>query len=185
VNRRAFIVSIGATSIAPTLAQSASIDRIAIFVTSEDNTASVTDVDRFTARLGGAFLRTHHYSIVDRARLAAVIHEQGFSNSMYADPKTAAALGKIAGASRLLHVTLSVTGERSDGAMMTIVKFTADATYSLVGVDSARIISEGTAEGEDEKDYARGSPVTDIASIRRNALDACCDDVMQQIVSPS
>jgi hypothetical protein len=183
--RRTFAASIGATLIAPTTAHSASVDRIAIFVASDDNTAAAMDIDRLSVRLGGAFLRTHRYSIVDRARLGSVIREQGFSNSMYADPKTAAALGKIAGASRLLHVMLSITGERNDGAMMTIVRMRAEATYSLVGVDTAKIISEGTAEGEDEKDFARGSPLSDIGSIRRNALDACCDDITQQVITPS
>jgi curli biogenesis system outer membrane secretion channel CsgG len=186
IKRLPFLVGLSAATIgAQTIARTEPLRRIAIFATSDDNTASVTDLDRISALLGSAFLKSHKFTLVDRARLSAVIHEQGLSNSIYADPKTGAALGKIAGASDLLHVSVAIEAERDDGAYLTIVRVSVDATYSLVGVNTARIVRRGTAEGEDQRQYSRGSPITEVLGIRRNALSACADDITQQILGPT
>src|SRR5580658_9406574 len=92
--------------------------RLAITISSDDHSLGAKEMERLLDSLTGKILSNHHFQVVDRKRLADVIAEQGFSNSDYADPKTAAALGRIVGASRILHVSASLEVDNNSGALV-------------------------------------------------------------------
>jgi curli biogenesis system outer membrane secretion channel CsgG len=166
--------------IAPALSAS---PRVAVAVES-DGTLNATQLTRFIDQLTGALLQTNHYEVVDRSRLAAVIREQGFSNSSYADPAKAAALGKIVGASRILHVTISLEASNSSGPYLKTSEVDITASYTMVGVDSARIVKAGTAEGSARAQYSAGNEGASSPSRQtREAIDDCVNDLVSQLDS--
>jgi len=153
--------------------------RLAINLAS-DGTLGSRETQRFLDSLTGKILANHRFQVVDRRRLAAVIAEQGFSNSDYADPQTAAALGKIVGASRILHVEASLEIDDNTGQLVSDRQADVSASFQLVGVDTARIIAAGTAEGTGER---RPNGNTSDRKIIDAAIDDCADDLAQQVGS--
>jgi curli biogenesis system outer membrane secretion channel CsgG len=144
------------------------------------------EIMRFQSRAGGALLKTGRFALVDRTRLDKIIREQGFSNSGYADPHTAARLGKLAGAEQFLNVNLTEKMEADRGAFMVTVACRVSADFTLVDVSTGRIMSEGSADGDAQDKMASGvGNVSSIAleNLRRTAVDLCIDDLIQQLTA--
>lgn len=161
-----------------TRAFGASQKRLAIMIVSDDNTLGARETERLLDSLTGNILSNHSFQVVDRKRLAAVIAEQGFSNSDYADPKTAAALGRIVGASRILHVSASLEVSNNTGALVSNREADVSASFQLVGVDTARIVAAGTADGTGQR---RAGDIGSDTRIIDQAIDDCADDLSEQI----
>jgi curli biogenesis system outer membrane secretion channel CsgG len=143
-------------------------------------------VSRFRSRLGGALLKTGQFSLVDRDRLDRLIREQGFSNSAYADPHTAARLGKLVGADRFLNVQLSVKVETDRGAFVVTVAYQVSADFTLVDVSTGQINSSGSADGGAQDKVSAGTgnvSSIELEALRRRAIDDCIDDLVQQLTS--
>jgi curli biogenesis system outer membrane secretion channel CsgG len=151
--------------------------RLAITISSDDHSLGAKEMERLLDSLTGKILSNHHFQVVDRKRLADVIAEQGFSNSDYADPKTAAALGRIVGASRILHVSASLEVDNNSGALVSNREADVSASFQLVGVDTARIVAAGTADGTGQRKAGDGSDTR----IINQALDDCADDLAEQV----
>lgn len=180
-DRRRFI-KVAALVAAPFLLPSAvqaSGKRIAVIVEGDESTTQ-GDIGRFEARIGGGVIRGRA-TLVSRHRLNAILQEQGFSNSQYADPSTAASLGKILGASHILWSKLSVEIDGQDGEFVSKLSVSASADYELISVSTARILSTGTADGSDDTESAAGGQVSGGQAARRNAIDTCADDLISQV----
>jgi len=165
------------------LAQSARVRRIAVVCDAGDND-SHGDISRFESRLGGALLKSGKFSLVDREVISKLIREQGFSNSAYADPKTASKLGKLAGAERFLFVQLTSKVESDRGSFVTTVAYHVSGDFKLDDVSTGSISSQGSADGDAQDKFSTGSgDVSTIAldKLRRQGIDACIDDLMQQL----
>ncbi|HEY0798948.1 MAG TPA: hypothetical protein VGD50_07345 [Candidatus Baltobacteraceae bacterium] len=155
--------------------------RIAIIPEAHGATTA-EDVDRFVARLGNQILKHPQYELVDRLRLQSVLSELGFANSAYADPATAAKLGKLVGASSILHATLSVDVEQSADQLNNQETIDVESDYGLIEVQTARITATGSADGSQERDaVAGGGYAVSALGARRAALDACADDLIDQL----
>jgi peptidoglycan-synthase activator LpoB len=161
------------------LAAAASNKRIAIIVEPGDG-ATQSDIDRLEARIGAGLLR-NRVTLVTRQRLGAVLQEQGFSNSNYADPETAASLGRIIGAGYILWAKLSVDLGDQQGTFVTKVTADVSADFELINVSTARITSTGTADGSNDDDSAAGGNVGNLTLLRRSAIDACAEDLVSQV----
>jgi hypothetical protein len=181
VERRTFVAGALALAAAPRSARAAQERRLAILAAPGDG-VSQGDIDRFVARLGGAVLRKPGYTLVSRARLSAVLAEQGLSNSAYADPATAARLGKLIGASAILHVSLAIEVEGQRGGFVDRQTVDASSTYELITVTTAQITANGSADGSEERRAAAGGAASEsFAVLRRRAVDACADDLVEQL----
>lgn len=186
--RRALATAVGtfaAICLAPSLGLAQTVRRVAVVCEPGDD-ASRHEVSRFESRLGGALLKTGRYSLVDRERLDKLIKEQGFSNSAYADPATAAKLGKLAGAERFLNVKLTATVDSEHGALVATVAFHVSADFTLVDVSTGRISAEGSADGDaQDKAAAGGGDVSSMVldRLRRQAIDSCIDDLLTQLTT--
>lgn len=183
MTRRTLISIATFTILCPSTALATLIPRIAI-TTEDDGSIDAATLARLTSRISGALLRSNHFQVVDRARLSAALREQGLSNSAYADPKTAASLGKIVGASRILHLFMSIEASESSGAYLTTHQVDAAASFTLVGVDTARIVAAGNASGSAQRQAAGSGEQYSAAMLRREAVDACADDIVVQIDVP-
>lgn len=168
-----------------TLAQSATgpVRRVAIMAEAVDPETQQS-ISRFDSRIGGAMLKSDRFTLVDRMRLDKIIREQGFSNSAYADPHTAARLGKLAGAEQFLNITLTSKMEADRGAFMITVACHVSADFTLVDVSTGRVTNSGSADGDAQNKMPSG--VGNVSSIelenlRRTALDSCIDDLVQQL----
>lgn len=172
-------VSIFALSIQQ--AEAALAPRFAIIITA-DGTVTANDISRYEVRLGHNILGHPPYQLVTRDRLYAAIREQGFSNSAYADPATAAKLGKVVGASRILYVTLSIDVETSSG-LLTRETYDVSSDYEVIDVSTARILSTGTGQGSNERRAAGGGGdfTTSALKTRQVAIDGCAEDVIGQV----
>jgi len=181
----AMLASIVATP-RPGSAQTISPPRRAAIICEPLDGATAGDVSRFQSRLGGALLKTGHFSLVDRDRLDRVIAEQGFSNSAYADPHAAARLGKLVGAERILNVQLSAKMEADRGAFLVTVACQVSAEFSLVNVSTGQIETSGSADGGAQEKLSAGtgnvSPI-ELDALRRQAIDGCIDDLVQQLTA--
>jgi hypothetical protein len=154
--------------------------RFAIIISPNDG-ATPADVSRFEARLGHEIIGRPPYQLVTRDRLYAAIREQGLSNSAYADPSAAAKLGKIVGATHILHVTIGVDVERSEGLVMRET-YDVSSDYEVIEVSTARIVSNGTGDGNEERRAAGGGDFTASAlKTRQSAIDSCAEDIIGQI----
>jgi len=183
MNRRLTIAAFASVVLAPTKLFAILIPRVAITIEQDESIGAPT-VARFTTRLTGGLLKQNHYQIVERARLAPVIREQGLSNSAYADPKTAAALGRIVGASRILHIAVTAEATNSAGAYLQTHVVNVWASFTLIGVDTGRIIAAGTASGNAQKQLSSAAGSYSEAVLFREAADACADDLVGQIDTP-
>jgi curli biogenesis system outer membrane secretion channel CsgG len=181
MRRRAFLLATAAGWLSPRIALAAKLPRVAI-VAQGDGTISPASIERFVVLATAALLATGHFTVVDRQRLQAVIKEQGLSNSAYADPATAAALGKIAGASRLLNVDLGVDTTSLSGPFVTYHKCEVSAAYTLVGVDTATVLAAGNVSGVGDRKVSSAA-VTEIspAQLEREALEACATDLASEL----
>ena len=180
MNRQLAMSLLAALIMAPVQALGALTSRLAITIEQDDSIDSPS-VARLTTRITVGFLKQNHYQIVERAKLATVIREQGLSNSAYADPKTAAALGHIVGASHILHVSITAEASRSTGAYIETHSFDVLASFALIGVDTGRIIAAGTASGNAQKSLSSAGGSVSEAALRREAVDACADDLVGQV----
>jgi hypothetical protein len=121
-------------------------------------------------------------ALVNRARLSSALAEQGLSNSAYADPATAARLGKLIGASAILYVALSIEIEGLGGGFVVRQTVDASCTYELITVSTVQTTATGSADGSAERSAAvGGSPSLAFAMLRRNAVDACADDLIERL----
>jgi hypothetical protein len=179
--RRAFLFAVPALSLLELqFANGAPAVRIAIGL-DPSRSLGTDGTDHLTDRLTAGLINSGKYEIVDRARLSAALREQGLSNSPYADPKTAAALGKLVGAQRLLHVT-SITAEDDTeaGAFLVTHKVIVSASFQMVEVATARILLAGNAEGSGVKQTPSGaSPL--MSQLLRDAVNGCADDTSDQM----
>jgi hypothetical protein len=191
VSREHAVVALGALVLctlprrALAQAATASVRRVAIMTEAADPQTQES-ISRFDSRLGGAMLKSGRFSLVDRARLDKIIREQGFSNSAYADPHTAARLGKLAGAEQFLNVTLTSKMEADRGAFMVTIDAHVSADFTLVDVTTGRVINSDSADGDAQDKMASG--VGNVSSIelenlRRTAIDSCIDDLVQQLTA--
>lgn len=181
IARRAFVLVGAAFAV---VRSNAAADSIRMIV-GLDPTRSVgpDDQDRLVNRITGALIRSGRYDIVDRSRLEAIKREQGLSNSPYADPKTAAALGKILGAQRMLALSsLSLENEDEPGPLVMRYKVEASASFQMLEVATARVLVAGTADGTGGKETTPGVGVNR-AQLIRDALSDCADDVVNQVLS--
>jgi hypothetical protein len=191
MTRAGMLAGIGAVTVAaPARAlaqQNVPARRLAIVCEPIDNSPLTTeDMGRFESRLGGALLKTGRFSLVDRQRLDRIIREQGFSNSAYADPHTAARLGKLAGAERFLNVQLAAKTETDRGAFMLTVAYNVTADFNLVDTSTGTISASGSADGDaQDKEPATSGTVSSIAldALQRQAIDACIDDLVGQLTT--
>jgi len=154
--------------------------RIALLVSPGDQ-ATQDDVDRFTTRVEHGILQLPGYTLVSRTRIAEVIAEQGFSNSAYADPATAAQLGKIVGATDVLHVELTFNVSQTDGALVTSSEVDAEGDFELINVSTSQISKADTAEGSDSEQAATGASLKPASLMRRAAIDDCAGDLVDKL----
>jgi len=182
MRRRLFIATTLGMAVTTMCAASASLaKRIAIIASTSDGSVPNSDLQRFIARLGHGILEHPSCELLSRTRLDSVLQEQGFSNSAYADPSTAAKLGKIIGASHILHATLTIDTERSSG-LMEHEKFQASSDFELIEVSTARIISTGSADGSQERSAAGGGMLPgSMSEVRRGAVDDCAENLVSQL----
>jgi hypothetical protein len=143
--------------------------------------ASQDDLDRFAAKLGEQLISTHNVELLSRARLRAVLAEQGLSNSDYADPSTAAELGKVVGASDILWAKLSIDVAGTNGGFVAKASVNASADFELISVSTAVITRTGTAEGNDDEDTVPQSASSAVTRLRHNAVDGCAEDLAGQL----
>jgi curli biogenesis system outer membrane secretion channel CsgG len=164
-------------------AQAGTSRRIAIVCEPDDDDSGPV-VSRFQTRLGGALLRTGRFTLVDRVHLDRVLREQALTSSAYADPQTAARLGKLVGAQRFLNVELTAKAGVDRGSFVTTISYHVDADYTLVDVSTSGIVSSGSADGQgDNKVSSAQNSVSTVAvdDLRRQAIDACVDDLVAQL----
>jgi hypothetical protein len=154
--------------------------RLAILVSPGDG-ATEADLERFRAQVAGGILAGHKYILVDRARLSAVLREQGLSNSAYADPSTAAQLGKIIGASRILYATLQVDSQLKQGGFVNSLGVSASSSFEMLDVSTAQIRASGIADGSSEERSATGTPLGSGSRTRRAAIDQCADELLKNL----
>lgn len=155
--------------------------RIAILAEPGGAAASQDDLDRFAAKLGEELIATHRVELLSRARLRAVLAEQGFSNSDYADPSTAAELGKVIGASDILWAKLSVDVSATNGGFVAKASVEASADFELISVSTAVITQTGTADGDDDEDSVSQFNSSIVTRLRHNAVDGCATDLAGQL----
>jgi curli biogenesis system outer membrane secretion channel CsgG len=188
LSRRRFSLGLGAAAAlggVPVVAraQAGTARRLAI-VCEPDDDESGPVLSRFQTRLGGALLRTGRFTLVDRVHLDRVLREQALSNSAYADPQTAARLGKLVGAQRFLNVELTAKAGADRGGFVTTLAYHVDADFTLVDVSTSGIVASGSADGQGENKVSSArdsvSNVT-VDDLRREAIDACVDDLVGQL----
>jgi hypothetical protein len=182
LNRSRF-VTIGLTGVAASCVRVPALgaSRLAVLC-SPNGRISLQDLTRFVSQVEHDILSYNIYTVVSRDRLADVLQEQGLSNSAYADPATAARLGRIVGASQILHVDLSLTVNASGGAFVTTVRVQAEGNYELIGVSTARIINAGSAQGADSEQAPAGGTIKPLDSMRQAAIDACAADLVTRLM---
>ena len=180
MNRGAVIAAFFA--IAGTLRQtsSAALPRVAITV-EQDGSIDSASVARLTTKISSGLIKQNHFQVVERAKLQAVKQEQGFSNSSYSDPKTAAALGRILGVSRILHIAVSAEASSSAGVYINTYAIDVSASFTMIGVDTARVLAAGTASGNVQKQFSSSGGSVSESALRREAVDACADDLITQL----
>jgi hypothetical protein len=182
MNRRILILAvaaiIGTTVLAPAPALAA--PRVAIVAQGDDATTSA-DLDRLVAKVGQALIESHHVTLVSRSRLGAVLAEQGLSNSDYADPRTAANLGRIVGANEILWVEMTLDASGTDGGFVAKADVDASAEFELITVSTAVITRTGTADGTDDQDSVTQFSDGTLTRLRHTAIDACADDLVGQL----
>jgi hypothetical protein len=121
------------------------------------------------------------YTLLSRTRIREVVAEQGFANSAYADPSTAAKLGRILGATALLNVDLSIVVNESEGAFVTSTELDVSGNYELIEVSTARIRAGGTAEGSADSQRTTGGKPSPMTMVRRGAIDECAADLVGKV----
>jgi len=179
--RKRFVLGGAGTFVACSAGIAANLPRLAIAVESDDS-ASEAAARRMLNAVTGQILRSGKFTIVDRNRLSTVIKEQGFSNSAYADPKTAAQLGKLVGASRILTITLTIDANTNSGAFVNSAQVDVSASFSLVAVDSGQVLNAGSAQGTGERQASAGGDSSVSGSqLEREGIDACAQDLASQI----
>ena len=183
MNRISAIAAIASIVVSPTISFARFIQRLAITIEQDESIGSPS-VTRLSTRITGGLLKQNNYQIVERARLASVLREQGLSNSAYADPKTAAALGRVLGASRILHIAVTAEASNSAGAYLETHSIDVSASFTMIQVDSGRIVAAGTANGNAQKDFPAGGSSFSESALYREAVDACADDLIGQLNTP-
>lgn len=139
------------------------------------------EIERFTMQVEHGLLQHGGYTLLSRTRIAEVLAEQGFANSAYADPSTAAQLGRILGATALLIVDLSLNVDESNGAFVTATEIDAEGNYELIEVSTARIRAGGTAEGSSDSQRTTGEEPRAMTMVRRAAIDECAADLVDKV----
>ena len=175
MKRQVFIAS-GLASI-PVAARAAGVARVGLLLKGDDGATSA-DVSLLETRLTGALIATNRYSVFTRTQLAALVKEQGFSNSAYADPATAAQLGKLAGVAQMLIGTLRISVTDDQGRFVLRRSVEADLDYQLVEVDTGRVLKADSLSGSDETTAPAGGtfPRT-VTDLRRKAISSVVDSV--------
>lgn len=118
--------------------------------TSQDVGAGLADV------LIDELLKNGAYSLVERTALDAVLKEQNFSNSSRADPKTAAAIGRLLGVDAIIIGSVTQFGVDQSAVAVgsgTLGRITRGVvgggqrvnTKAIVGM-TARLVDTGTGE---------------------------------------
>ncbi len=145
--------------------------------------ATQREADEFAARVTGNLLKSGHVGIVNREHLRDVMEEQRFSHSQFADPSTAAALGRIVGASDILYVELSMDDSSTSGPFVSAHHLDASASFTLVAVTTAAVTKSGVAQGAGERDVTTGASTSDSPlSLQGEAISACADDLLTQLI---
>lgn len=183
LTRRQTIVAIVAGSLLSRPQPAPAASRVALLVVPGDQ-ATQDDVERFTTQVEHEILQHPGYTLVSRTRINEVLEEQGFANRGYADPKTAAQLGKILGATDILHVELTFNVSQTSGAFVTSREVDASGDFELIDVTTAQIKNADTAEGSDSAQATTGAPLKAISLMRRVALDSCADDLVDKFIKP-
>ena len=183
MNRKSAIAAIASIVVSPTISFASSIPRLAITIEQDESIGSPS-VARFTTRITGGLLKQSHYQVVERAKLASVLREQGLSNSAYADPKTAAALGRVLGASRILHIAVTAEASDSAGAYLETHSIDVSASFTMIEVDNGLIVAAGTANGNAQKNSPTGGSSYSESALYKEAIDACADDLIGQLNTP-
>ena len=177
MRRSAFILISGWKLLWLTTLRAGATQRIAITISSEDNSLRrKRRSDYWIACLEKSLPATNFkWSIKAAGRRD---RRTNLLNSDYADPKTAAALGRIVGASRILNVSASLEVDNNTGALVSNREADVSASFQLVGVDTTqRIIAAGTADGTGQRRAGDGSDTR----IVNQAIDDCADDLAEQI----
>ena len=169
------------------------------FGSSQDVGAGLADV------LIKELLKNGAYSLIERTALDAVLKEQNFSNSSRADPKSAAAIGRLLGVDAIIIGSITQFGvEQSEVAVgsSTLGRLTRGTigggkrvnTKAIVGM-TARMVDTGTAEilsavsGEGEASrsavaasgYATGAIDMTSASFRETVLGEAVNEAVAQV----
>lgn len=156
-------------------------NRLAV-VASLGNGAVAADLSRFEAQLGGSILAGGHYTLVDPSKLAALRQGQRFSHSSMADPKTAAQLGKMLGASMILIANVAIDVQIEPEALLTQIAATTSSDYQLLDVATATVVKSGSSDGSGNEKAAVGSNVTPLQKRARiEALDSCAQTLAEQL----
>lgn len=181
MRRAVFLALTGGAALIPRVTGAAQPPRVAI-ITAAEGAVAGTDAERFAARLGHGILQHPGFELVTRERLSAALAEQGLSHKAYADPATSAKLGRVIGASHILHVTLTLDENPSNGTLVKHDRYDVASDYELIEVATARITANGTAGGSEDREAPGGGDFTESASAaRRAAIDACAEDLISQL----
>lgn len=66
----------------------------------------------FSETLSAKFVRTGEFDVIERRQLAAIMKEQGFQGSGFADESTAMEIGKIAGVEKIIIGSVQKAGNQ-------------------------------------------------------------------------
>ncbi len=140
--------------------------------TSQDVGAGLADV------LVKELLKNGPYSLIERRALDEVMKEQNFSNSMRADPKSAASIGRLLGAEAIIIGSITQFGLEESamavgsgalgrltrgalaGAKRVNTKATVGFTARLVDTSTGEILTAASGSGESTKAAVAASGVT-------------------------
>lgn len=181
MRRWSFLLVLGVVFATPRNSAAAPLRRVAILVQQAEGIDG-SDAEFFRTKLNGGLLKSRKFAVVDRARLDAILREQGFSNSSYADPATAVKLGKLLGAAEILHVSLSIEQSVEQGGFVSSVSVDVTASFDLIDVESGSIVRSSSASGSASDQISRGSSRSiQSGKLRRAAIADCVDDLAGQV----
>jgi hypothetical protein len=179
--RRSLFIASGLATIPVAVRAATPITRVGLLLKADEGATSA-DLSMLETKLTGALIATNRYSVFTRTQLAALVKEQGFSNSAYADPATAAQLGKLAGVAQMLIGTLRVSVTDEQGHFVLRRNVEADVDYQLVEVSTGRVLKADSLSGSDETTApAGGSFPRTLSELRRKAIGSVVESVSEAL----
>jgi curli biogenesis system outer membrane secretion channel CsgG len=165
-------------------ASSPPLVRLGILIRADDRRAE-SDLEMVESKLAGSIAGTGRFAIFNRTELSAIIREQGLSNSAYADPATAAKLGKLAGVAQMFIGSLHENETEQPGGFLLKRTVEVALDYQLIDVSTGRVYKADSLSGLSESRAPNGGPYTEtLLSSRQTAAGNLAASVSQALATP-